>query len=213
VIQGDCKVRSPALLLLLAGCGLAGDWQATAGAGFGAYHPVTFGAPAGTAQAGIGPRFVLNAAIGRQIGQHLAVEGTWTYQDGDFELSSGGTKTAFDASAQAAHSDVLGYLRRRSSRWRPFIVAGAGVKFYVGSETPAERPLSQFASFRQGTDSRALLLFGGGMEWNHSIRWALRLELCDYTTPFPTGVIVPAEGAKLGGWLHDFVAVIGITIR
>jgi len=206
-------LRSLALLLLVAGCGLAGDWQATATAGFGAYHPVTFSAPAGSAQAGIGPRFVLNAAIGRQIGRHLAVEGAWTYQDGDFELSSGGTKTAFDASAQAVHADLLGYLRPRSSRWRPFVVAGAGAKFYTGSETPASRPLSQFGSFRQGTDSRALLMFGGGMEWSLSTRWVLRLELSDYATPFPTSVIVPAAGANLGGWLHDFVAVFGITIR
>jgi hypothetical protein len=174
---------------------------------------VTFSAPAGSAQAGIGARFLLNAAIGRQIGQHLAVEGVWTYQDGDFELSSSGTKTAFDASAQAVHADFLGYLRSRSRRWRPFAAAGAGAKFYTGSETPAPRPLSQFGSFRQGTDSRALLTFGGGMEWNLSHRWAMRLQLSDYATPFPIGVIVPAAGANLGGWLHDFVAVFAVTIR
>jgi hypothetical protein len=205
--------RYGVLLVLLAACAAAGDWQATAGAGFGAYHPATFSAPAGNAQAGIGPRFVLNAAVGRQIGNHLALEGAWTYQDGDFELSSQGTKTAFDASAQAVHADLLGYLRSRSSRWRPFLLGGAGAKFYTGSETPAPRPLSQFGSFRRGTDNRALLLFSGGVEWNHSRRWALRLELCDYTTPFPTSVIVPAVGVHAGGWLHDFVAVFGITIR
>jgi hypothetical protein len=206
-------VRNAALGLLLAGCAAAGDWQVTAGAGFGAYRSVTFSGPAGNAQAGIGRRFVLNAAGGRQIGEHLAVEGDWTYQDGDFELSSRGTKTAFDASAQAVHAALLGYLRPRSSRWRPFLAAGAGAKFYTGSETPAERPLSQFGSFRQGTDARALLLFGGGVEWNHSSRWALRLELCDYATPFPASVIVPAAGVHDGGWLHGFVAVFGITIR
>ena len=141
------------------------------------------------------------------------MEGAWTYQDGDFELSSGGIKTAFDASAQAAHADLLGYLRPRSSRWRPFVAAGAGAKFYTGSETPASRPLAQFGSFHQGTDSRPLLVFGGGMEWNDSPRWALRLELCDYATPFPSSVIVPAASVTQGGWLHDLVAVFGITIR
>ena len=45
------------------------------GAGFGACHPVTFSAPAGDLQAGIGPRFALNAPAGRQIGEPLAVEG------------------------------------------------------------------------------------------------------------------------------------------
>jgi len=206
-------VRNAALGLLLASYAVAGDWQVTAGAGFGAYRPATFSAPEDNAQAGIGPRFVLNAAAGRQIGEHLAFEGAWTYQDGDFELSSEGTKTAFDASAQAVHADLLGYLRPRSSRWRPFLAAGAGAKFYTGSETPAARPLSQFGSFRQGTDTRALLLFAGGVEWNHSSRWALRLELSDYATPFPTSVIVPAAGVHASGWLHGFVAVFGITIR
>ena len=213
MLEGDFMGRYGVLLVLLAGCAAAGDWQATASAGFGAYHPATFSAPVGNAQAGIGPRFVLNAAVGRQIGNHLALEGAWTYQDGDFELSSQGTKTAFDASAQAVHADLLGYLRSRSSHWRPFLLGGAGAKFYTGSETPAPRPLSQFGSFRRGTDTRALLLFGGGVEWNHSRRWALRLELSDYATPFPTSVIVPAVDVHAGGWLHDFVAVFGITIR
>lgn len=213
VLKVVCMLRNAVLLLLLGGCATAGDWQATAGVGFGAYHPVTFSAPAANAQAGIGPRFVLNASGGRQIGEHLVLEGSWTYQDGDFELSSGGTKTAFDASAQAVHADLLGYLRSRSSRWRPFLVGGAGAKFYTGSETPATRPLSELGSFRQGTDTRPLLLFGGGVEWNHSSRWVLRLELCDYATPFPASVIVPAAGTHVGGWLHDLVAIFGITIR
>jgi hypothetical protein len=206
-------LRSVALLVLVAGCGLAGDWQATAGAGFGSYHPVTFSAPDGSAQAGIGPRFLLNASIGRQIGRHFAVEGAWTFQDGDFELASGTTKTAFDATAQAVHADLLGYLRARSSRWRPFVVAGTGAKFYKGSETPAPRPLSEFGSFRKGTDCRTLLLFGGGVEWSVSTRWALRLELADYATPFPASVIVPAAGVQFSGWLHDFAPSLGITIR
>jgi hypothetical protein len=41
----------------------------------------------------------------------------------------------------------------------------------------------------------------------------LRLELADRATPFPDNVIVPAAGARLSGWLHDFMAVIGFTIR
>ena len=206
-------LRFVAVLLLVAGCGLAGDWQVSAGGGFGAYHPVTLSGPPGTAQAGIGPRFVLNVAIGRQISRHLAIEGAWTFQDGDFEIASGDAKIAFDASGQSAHADLLGYLRERSSRWRPFLVAGSGVKFYTGWETPTPRPLAEFGSFRQRTDCRALLLFGGGMEWSLSTRWALRLELADYATPFPSGVIVPAAGVHSSGWLHDFVPVLDVTFR
>jgi len=30
-------------------------------------------------------------------------------------------------------------------------------------------------------------------------------------SPFPTKVITPNVGAKSGGWLHDFVPMIGIS--
>lgn len=78
---------------------------------------------------------------------------------------------------------------------------------------PNARLPKAHGSFRKGTDSRALLTFGGGMEWSVSTRWALRLDLRDYATTFPTNVIVPASGAHLSGWLHDFVAAVGVTFR
>ena len=207
-------LRCLALFFFFVGNCVAGDWQATAAAGFGSYHPLTFSAPAGTAEAGIGPRYMLNAAVGRRFGEHFAIEGVWTFQDGDFEISSGGVKTAFDANAHAVHGDVLGYLLPRSSRFRPYVVGGAGGKFYHGQEPPnPARPLAQFGGFRDGTDSRALLTYGGGVEYRFSPRWSLRLDLRDYTTPFPASVIVPVAGAHLNGWLHDFGTVLGVTFR
>lgn len=206
-------LRFAALLLLPVSCCLAGDWQATAAAGFGAYHPVTFTAPAGTAQAGIGSRYVLHASAGRQIGERFAIEAAWTFQDGDFELASGGVKTAFDAHSHAVHADLLGYLRKRSSRLRPYLVGGAGAKFYQGIEKPNPRPLAQFGFFRDRVDARALLTFGGGVEWGFSRHIAFRVDARDYATPFPTTVITPVPGANLTGWFHDFVAVVGITLR
>ncbi len=205
--------RFLALFLLALVGGSTADWQISGAAGFGNYGSQVITTPAGTAQAGIGPRFVLNAAIGCQFGEHLAVEGAWTYQDGDFQLSSGGTKTAFDASAQALHADLLWFVPVRAEHLRPYLVGGTGGKFYTGSEVPGPRPLAQFGSFRQATDTRPLLTFGGGVEWKLSQRWALRLDLRDFATPFPTSVIVPAPGANLGGWLHDFVPSVGVTFR
>ena len=200
-------------LLLTASTVFAADWQATASAGFGAYHPLTYQAPAGTAEEGIGPRYVLNAAIGRLIGNHLAVEGAWTFQDGDFELSSGGSKTAFDANAYAVHGDLLYYFRGRHASIRPYVVGGAGAKFYHGVEPPHTRPLADFGSFRDGVDTRALLTFGGGVDWNFSHHWGLRLDVRDFATPFPTSVIVQAPGSNLSGWLQDMVATVGIRFH
>jgi len=33
----------------------------------------------------------------------------------------------------------------------------------------------------------------------------------DYITPFPNKVIAPAPGAKVGGWLQDFVPMFGVS--
>jgi len=38
-----------------------------------------------------------------------------------------------------------------------------------------------------------------------------QLNVHDYATPFPKNVITPNSGAKVGGWLMDFVPMIGIS--
>ena len=200
-------------VLILTVPALAADWQFTAGAGFGRYHPAAFSTPAGNAEAGIGARYVLNATAGRKISDRFAIEGAWTFQDGDFEIASGGRKTAFDANTHAVHADVIGYLLRPQRKLKPFLAGGAGAKFYHGVEVPGPRPLGEFGSFRDGVDTRPLITCGGGVEWTISPRWSLRLDLRDYATPFPDSVIVPAPGGNLGGWLHDFVPVLGVTFR
>lgn len=199
-------------LVLFAVSGQAGEWEASGGAGFGMYHPLSYSTAAGSAEAGIGPRYALNAAIGRQFAGRFAAEAVYTFQDGDFEISSGGSKTAYDANTHATHGDVLVYFGRWKG-FRPYVAAGAGVKFYRGLEQPGVRPLGEFGSFRRATDTRPLLLFGGGVEWALSSHFGLRLDARDYTTPFPASVIVPAGGAHVSGWLHDFVPVLSITVR
>lgn len=207
------QYRVLSVLTIFSSCAIAADWQFTAAAGFGAYHPVTYRSPAGPAQAGIGPRYTLEAAAGRQWGERFALEAAWSFQDGDFEISSGGRKTAFDANSHAAHVDVVAYLRRASAGLRPYAVAGAGAKFYHGIEAMNPRPLGEFGSFRDGVDMRAMLAFGGGIEWTRWSHWGLRLDVRDSATPFPTSVIVPAPGSHFSGWLHDLAATAGITVR
>ena len=206
-------MRYLCVFFLLAIPCLAADWDITGGVGFARYHAVTFTNSSGTANAGIGARYVLHAAVERLIGGHLGIEGAWTYQDGDFELASHGTKTAFDADSHSIHAGLLGYLRPRASRLRPFVEAGVGSKLYHGVEHPSPRPLAEFGSFRDGIDARALVLFGGGVKYRLSHRWGLRLDVCDFATPFPSSVIVPAPGVNSGGWLHDLVMTLGFTIE
>ncbi|HLJ45748.1 MAG TPA: hypothetical protein VKU01_07065 [Bryobacteraceae bacterium] len=209
------QYRFPVVVLLAFGFKLlcAADWQITGAAGFGMYHPLSIQGSAGTAQAGIGPRYALSVLGGRQFGQHWAVEGGWGFQDGDFEISSGGTKTAFDANAHSFHGDLVWYARKREASWRPYFVGGAGVKLYHGIEEVRPRPLAQFGAFQDGVDARPMVTFGGGLEKGIGAHWALRLDLRDQATPFPNSVIVPAPGNTINGWLNDFVVTFGITLR
>jgi hypothetical protein len=201
-------------LLAVSAFGLsAADWQATASAGFGKYHYVSLDAPSATGDAGIGARYALDASIGRAIGEHLAIEGAWTFQDGDFEIRSGAQKTAFDAHAHSIHGDLYYYIRQRSVRVRPFAEFGAGVKLYQGIETVRPRPLAVLGSFAHQVDGRALLIFGGGVDYRLIGHWGLRFSVRDFATPFPSSVIVPASGVKVGGWLHDLVVAAGVQWR
>src|ERR1051325_9570371 len=205
--------RVVALAIVLTSSAAASDWQATASVGFGKYHYVSFDGPARSGEAGIGARYILDAAIGRALGDHLAIEGAWTFQDGDFEIKSGGAKTAFDAHAHSFHADLYLYPRGRNAWVRPFVDGGLGIRLYQGIETVAPRPLAAFGAFAHATDDRALFIVGLGLEagfWKH---WAVRAQFRDFATPFPSSVIVPAAGVSAGGWLHDFAATLGITLR
>lgn len=206
-------MRSLLLLVVVASGAFAQTWQATASVGFGKYHYVGLQGPDGSGEAGIGARYVLDAAIGRALGQHFALEGAWTFQDGDFEIKSGGQKTAFDAHANSFHGDLFYYFRGRNARLRPFVDGGVGVKVYQGIETVRPRPLADFGAFAHATDDRALLIVGGGVDWRLTGRWAIRAGIREFATPFPSSVIVPAPGVSVGGWLHDVVATVGIQFR
>jgi len=193
-------------------CSIAQDTEIGGAAGFGAYHDATITNPEGSARAGFGPRFALSGVVGHNLGEHLGVEARYTYQDGDLELRSQGLEANLDGDAQAVLGEVLLYANRKESRLRLFGAAGFGVKIYQGSQLiTGPRPLSDFASLQQASQARALLTVGGGIKYAISRRWLLRLDLRDYITPFPTGVITPAPGASLHGWLHDIVPTLGIS--
>jgi hypothetical protein len=39
----------------------------------------------------------------------------------------------------------------------------------------------------------------------------LQAEFRDYLTPAPKQVIAPVGASKLGGWVHDFVPLVGLS--
>ncbi|MBZ5620623.1 MAG: porin family protein [Acidobacteriia bacterium] len=187
------------------------DNQIGLGIGFGFYRDATINNAGATAQAGFGPRFAFSAAAGHNWGEHLGGEARYTYQDGDLELKSAGREANLDGEGHSFLGELLFYGAGRKSRIRPFAAAGFGAKIYRGTGTAGPQPLQNFATLQAVSQTRALVTFGGGLTYALSDRWLLRLDLRDYATPFPTGVIAPAPGSRLSGWLHDFVPVLGIS--
>ena len=195
-------------------CGFAQFWSVGGAAGFGFYHDATITNPSGSANAGFGPRVAASAVLGEDVSEHFGAELRYTFRDGDSELKFHGSQANMDAEAHAVHFDFLGYLTGRHARFRPFAALGAGIKEYhaTGREDPFQ-PLSDFALLTHGHEAEGLLSAGGGIKVPLGDRWVARFDFRDYATPFPQHLIAPAPGAKLHGWLHDFVEMVGVEWR
>ena len=198
--------------ILLAPAELAQTWEAGAAIGFGFYHDASLTGPTTSGRAGFGDRFVLSAMFGHSLGQRFSIEGRYTFQDGDPEIVSGTSRANLDGDSSSLLAEIVFSPFRRHAWIRPYLAAGGGMKIYRGSGTPAAvEPLMDLAVLHSATDAVGLFTYGGGVKFRLSRHLWLRLDLRDYTTPFPTRVITPAPGVKVGGWLHDFVPTLGLS--
>jgi outer membrane protein with beta-barrel domain len=186
--------------------------QLSIAGGFGFYHDVTVTAPSGEARAGFGPRFALGVAAGERFRDHFGGEFRYTFQDGDSELRSGSLEANLDAHSHSLLGDLLIYGRSRGPKLQPYGAVGVGVKIYQATEGPTPgRPLMNFATLINGTSARPLVSLGGGTQYVIGERWAVRIDLRDYATPFPNKLFALSPGAQVHGWLHDFVPLVGIS--
>ena len=201
------------LVALSAGgsCCFAQSWSIGAAGGFGFYHDATISNASGSASAGFGPRFAAGAVVGEDVAEYFGGELRYTFRDGDSELRFGGRQANLDAAAHALHFDFLAYATRRHARLRPFLAGGAGIKRYMATgQVDPVRPLRSFALLAHANEVKSLVSFGGGVKALLGDHWLVRVDFRDYATPFPENVIVPAPGAKIHGWLHDFVPLLGV---
>ena len=191
---------------------MAGDFEIGAAGGFGCYQDATITNASGSAQAGFGPRFVLGAVAGWNWGRLFAVEGRYTFQDGDAALRSQGREANLDGDAQSGLAELVFSPQARTSRLRFFGALGGGVKLYqAGPMSTGTQPLTDFATLQKTSQAEPLITYGAGVKYALSEHWLVRLEFREYTNPFPTRVITPAPGARLNGWLHDIVPTLGIS--
>jgi len=203
-----------AFLLAAMSVGLAQENQFGVAGGFGFYRDATLTNSSGTARAGFGPRFAASAVISRKFRNQLGADLRYTFQDGDSELRSGSVEANLDAHAHAIEGDLLLYLRGPEHRLQPYVSGGFGIKVYQSTEVPANsRPLTNFATLVHGSQTVPLVTMGSGMQYPISSAWSVRIDLRDYATPFPDRLFPAAPGARVSGWLHDFVPLIGISRR
>ena len=203
------------ILLVLFVCSVAAmaqKWEVGGGAGVGFYTSQDVTSSTGSASAKIQTGLAGGAWFAQDGQGHWGGEVRYEYQMGDLALSSGGNSASFGAHTQQIHYDVMWHATPSESRLRPFVSAGAGIKLYQGTGAQvAYQPLSNFALLTQQQDLTALVSVGAGIKYQISQHVQLRLDVHDYMTPFPKNVITPNVGAKVGGWLMDFVPMVGLS--
>ena len=200
------------LAVALTPLAMAQKWEFGGGVGGGFYTSEDVTAPGGSASAKIDTNLAGSAWLDNNSVNRWGGELRFDYQLGDLALNSGGTSATFGAQSYAIHYDVLWHFTPNGSKIRPYVAVGAGIKVYQGTGTEvAYQPLSQFALLTKDQDLTPLVSAGAGIKMQLSPRVQLRVEVHDYATPFPKQVIAPNTGAKVGGWLQDFVPSVGLS--
>ncbi len=189
----------------------AQKWEFGGGVGGGFYTSDNVTAPGGSVSAKIASNLSGSAWLDNNGSGRWGGEVRYDYELGDLQLNGGGTQASFAAHSQAFHYDFLYHFSSVESTVRPFVGVGAGIKIYRGTGTQVVyQPLSNFALLSQDQDLVPLISAGGGVKVKLASHLMLRLEVHDFLTPFPKQVIAPAAGAKVGGWLQDFVPMAGL---
>ncbi|MBZ5604992.1 MAG: porin family protein [Acidobacteriia bacterium] len=190
----------------------AQKWEAGGGVGGGFYTSQDVSLGSNSASAKIGSNIAGSGWLENNKGDKWGGELRVDYQRGDLQLSQGGSTAAFGAQSYAVHYDAVYHFAPNGARVRPFVAIGAGIKVFQGTGTEVVyQALSQFALLTRDQDVTPLISGGVGFKMQLSEHVQLRAEIHDYATPFPKKVITPNSGAKVGGWLQDFVPMVGIS--
>lgn len=186
---------------------LAQQWEIGGVAGGGFLNSVS----ASGATAGFAPGLVGGAFVGNRLFAHFSGELRYEFFQSDLQLSSGGQTARFGGVAHAVHYDVLYQFKETESRTQFYAALGGGMKLFRGTGAEeAYQPLSQYGYFTKTQAVKPLISAGGGMTVRLTPKLALRAEVRDFISPFPTQVLTPAPGVKFGSLLNDIVPMVGI---
>ncbi len=150
--------------------------------------------------------------LGNSIGRHWGGEVRIDYERGDLQLTSGPTSVQFPAEVYTLHYEVLYHFLPRTSKVRPFVGGGGGVRFYRGTGTEsAVQPLNSFAFLTRTNELKPVAIMAAGVKWqiNHSLQF--RVEAHDYLTTVPAQIIAPNFGSQFKGWFNNIVPMAGLS--
>jgi hypothetical protein len=204
-----------ATLALAGACACPGQdrgWELGAAGGFGLVQDATIRNPSGSVTAGIDNRFAAGAVAGQDLYERLSGELRYTFRDDDLVLKSGGRKANMDGDSHLIHYDLLFHARGRNSRIRPYAAAGSGIRLFRGTgREDVNQPFRNFAFLTKASEVKPLISVGGGVKATVTRHVLIRLDFRDYASPFPEELFVVAPGAKIHGWVHDFVPLAGVS--
>lgn len=188
-------------------------WELGVFGGYAFSTDATVSNQSGQVNAGIRPGYVFGVVAGNEVRSWLSGEVRYTYRDNELRLSGNGAEARFAADSHSVHYDFVFQGGGRGSRGiRPFVAAGAGIRYFRGTGVEASaQPLNRFAILTRTSEIRPLLSVGAGVKVPLSSLLSLRIEARDYMTKFPREVIAPVPGAQVGGWLHDITPTVGLS--
>ena len=188
MVCGVCVV----LTLAPACLGQEHEWEVGAAGGFGFIRNATISNPTGSAGAGFDNRFAAGVVIGQDRYQRFGVN--------------------MDGNSHLVHYDLLYYALGKRSHIRPFAAAGGGIRLFGGTgHEYVNQPFIDFALLTRATQVKPLISVGGGVKVSVTTHTAVRVDFREYISPFPENLFVTAPGAKIRGWLNDFVPLVGVS--
>jgi hypothetical protein len=200
------------LLFPLSCVAFAQTWEVGAAAGYGLYREANVTGATASGKTGFESGVAVGAVLGNDRFRYIGGDVRYTYRHDALKVSSGGVTATAGAQSHALHYDVLIHAAPREARVRPYLAVGAGVKLFRGTGAePAYQPLSNLVVLTHTSQAEPLISGGAGLKIALKHGALLRFDFRDYATPVPDKLLATPPRARVSGWLHDFVFLIGVS--
>lgn len=208
--------RTLGALLILGSAGLFAqtqEWEIGGAGGYAFAKTNNVSNDTASGEAGFRSGYIVSAVAGNHMWRFLSGEVRYVYRKGPLKVNSDGGNATLAGDSHAVSYDLLLHTASREAKVRPYVAFGGGIKIFRGRGEESEyQPGRELAVLTKTQQNVPLLSVGGGVSVRLSSFSVLRLDFRDHITPFPTEVILPAPGAKVHGFLHDFLPLVGISL-